>query len=216
MSPKLKQGLTVVAAVAAAAIGGTAIAGAAGDRSTRTAPSGAPAGYGPWDHGPGDRGPGRGETALTGETAEKVKAAALERVAGTVLHVETDAGGVYEAHIRKADGTFVEVKVNRAFEVTAVEEGRGGPGGRHHGPGAPGERALTGATAEKVKAAALARVKGGTVVRVETDRGGVYEAHVRKADGTGVEVKVDRSFKVTSVEEHPHPGPGPGPGPGGP
>lgn len=212
MSSKLKQGLTVAAAVGAAAIGGTAIAGAAGDRSTQTAGSPGPAGYGPWDHGPGDRGPGRGpgrgETALTGETAEKVKAAALERVAGTVLRVETDAGGVYEAHIRKADGTIVEVKVNRAFEVTAVEAGRGGPGGRHHGPGGPGERALTGATAAKVKAAALARVKGGTVLRVETDRGGVYEAHVRKADGTEVEVKVNRAFEVTSVEEHSHPGPG--------
>ena len=203
MSSKLKQGLTVAAAVGAAAIGGTAIAGAAGDRSTQTAPSGAPAGYGPRDHGPGDRGPGGGETALTGDTAAKVKTAALERVAGTVLRVETDAGGVYEAHIRKADGTIVEVKVNRAFEVTAVEAGRGGPGDRHHGPGGPGERALTGATADKVKAAALARVQGGTVLRVETDRGGVYEAHVRKADGTEVEVKVDRSFKVTSVEEHP-------------
>jgi uncharacterized membrane protein YkoI len=208
VSSKLKQGLTVAAAVAAAAIGGTAIAGAAGDRGTQTAGSGAPAGYGPGGHGPGDRGPGdrgagRGETALTGDTAEKVKAAALERVAGTVLRVETDAGGVYEAHIRKADGTIVEVKVNRAFEVTAVEAGRGGPDGRHHGPGGPGERALTGATADKVEAAALARVSGGTVLRVETDRGGVYEAHVRKPDGTEVEVKVDRAFKVTSVEEHP-------------
>jgi uncharacterized membrane protein YkoI len=203
VSSKLKQGLTVAAAVGAAAIGGTAIAGAAGDRSTQTAGSTAPAGYGPGDHGPGDRGPGRGETALTGATAEKVKAAALERVAGTVLRVESDAGGVYEAHIRKADGTIVEVKVNRAFEVTAVEAGRGGPDGRHHGPGGPGERALTGATADKVKAAALARVSGGTVLRVETDRGGVYEAHVRKPDGTEVEVKVNSAFEVTSVEEHP-------------
>jgi uncharacterized membrane protein YkoI len=203
VSSKLKQGLTVAAAVGAAAIGGTAIAGAAGDRSTQTAGPGARAGYGPGGHGPGDRGPGRGETALTGETAEKVEAAAVARVAGTVLRVETDAGGVYEAHIRKADGTIVEVKVNRAFEVTAVEAGRGGPDGRHHGPGGPGERALTGATADKVKAAALARVSGGTVLRVETDRDGVYEAHVRKPDGTEVEVKVDRAFKVISVEEHP-------------
>jgi hypothetical protein len=122
---KLKQGLTVAAAVGAAAIGGTAIAGATGDRSTATAGPGAPAGYGPGGHGPGDRSPGRGETPLTGETAEKVEAAALARVkGGTVLRVETDRGGVYEAHVRKADGTEVEVKVNRAFEVTAVEEHR--------------------------------------------------------------------------------------------
>ena len=125
MSSKLKQGLTVAAAVGAAAIGGTAIAGATGDRSTETAGPGAPAGYGPGGHGPGDRGPGRGEIPLTGETAEKVEAAALARVkGGTVLRVETDRGGVYEAHVRKADGTEVEVNVNRAFEVTAVEEHR--------------------------------------------------------------------------------------------
>jgi hypothetical protein len=125
VSSKLKQGLTVAAAVGAAAIGGTAIAGAAGDRSTQTAGPGAPAGYGPGGHGPGHRGPGRGETPLTGETAEKVEATALARVkGGTVLRVETDRGGVYEAHVRKADGTEVEVKVNRAFEVTAVEEHR--------------------------------------------------------------------------------------------
>lgn len=133
MSSKLKQGLTVAAAVAAAAIGGTAIAGAAGDRSTQTAGSGAPAGYGPGGHGPRDRGPGdrgagRGETALTGDTAEKVKAAALARVSGgTVLRVETDRGGVYEAHVRKPDGTEVEVKVDRAFKVTSVEEHPGRP-----------------------------------------------------------------------------------------
>jgi uncharacterized membrane protein YkoI len=191
VAPKLKQGLTVAAAVGAAAIGGTAIAGAAGDRNSG-----------------GDRPARAGETALTGSTADKVKAAALARVDGTVLRVETDAGGVYEAHIRKADGTEVEVKVNRDFEVTAVEAHRGGPRdhdgrGHHHGPGGPGpgERALTGTTAEKVEAAALARVEG-TVLRVETDRGGVYEAHVRKADGTEVEVKVNREFEVTAVETH--------------
>ena len=209
MAPTLKQGLTVAAAVGAAAIGGTAMAGAAGDRTaTQTAQAGV---YGGWHHGPGGRGgPGRGETALTGETAEKVKAAALARVDGTVLRVETDAGGVYEAHIRKADGTFVEVKVNRAFEVTAVEAHRGGPGDHRGRPGGPGGRggpqALTGATAAKVKAAALARVKGGTVLFSHADRDGGYEAHVRRANGSLVEVKVNRSFRVTSVETHEHRG----------
>ena len=82
---------------------------------------------------------------------------------------------------------------------------RGGHGGRHGGPGmggGAGERALTGDTAAKVKRAALARVSGGTVIRAETDAGGTYEAHVRKSDGTEVEVKVDRQFKVTGVETH--------------
>jgi uncharacterized membrane protein YkoI len=66
-----------------------------------------------------------------------------------------------------------------------------------------GETLLTGTTAQKVRAAALAAVPGGTIIRVETDSdGSPYEAHVRKADGTEVTVKVDTSFKVTSIESH--------------
>jgi hypothetical protein len=79
----------------------------------------------------------------------------------------------------------------------------------------PGETLLTGTTADKVKAAALAAVPGGTIIRVETDSGGSpYEAHVTKADGTQVTVKVDASFKVTATEQGF--GAGPGGGPGGP
>jgi uncharacterized membrane protein YkoI len=198
-----KKAVTTLAAVAAAGLGGSAIAGAAqsgtsdngsssssGSTANRAAPPARP-----------------DETALTGETAAKVKAAALARVKGTVLRVETDQGGVYEAHVRKSDGTEVEVKVDKSFAVTAVQEhGHGGPrGGRGPGGGSGGgETALTGETATKVEASALAKVDG-TVLRVETDRGGVYEAHVRKADGTEVEVKVDKAFEVTAVEEHQAP-----------
>lgn len=90
--------------------------------------------------GPSGKAGNPNETALTGDTAAKVKAAALEKVPGaTVLRVETDEGGVYEAHVRKSDGTEVEVKVDKNYDVTAVETrpagGRGGPGGRGgHGP----------------------------------------------------------------------------------
>ena len=67
------------------------------------------------------------------------------------------------------------------------------------------ETVLTGDTAEKVKAAALAAVPDGTIQRVENDaEGAVYEAHMVKADGTHVTVKLDASFNVTSIEEgHP-------------
>jgi hypothetical protein len=65
------------------------------------------------------------------------------------------------------------------------------------------ETALTGSTAQKVRAAALAAVPGGTIIRVETSRdGSSYEAHVRKADGTEVVVLMDKSFKVTSIDTH--------------
>jgi len=64
------------------------------------------------------------------------------------------------------------------------------------------EALLTGDTAEKVKAAALAAVPGGTIQRVENDaEGSPYEAHMTKADGTEVTVKMDNNFKVTSTED---------------
>lgn len=78
----------------------------------------------------------------------------------------------------------------------------GGPGpGRHVGANGRREQALSGSVAAKVKAAALAKVSGGTVERVETDvdHGSPYEAHVRKADGTQLEVLVNKSFEVTAV-----------------
>ena len=147
----------------------------------------------------GHGGPGNGETPLTGDDATKAKAAAEAAVSGgTVLRVETDSDGTYEAHVRKSDGTEVEVKMDKDFTVTSVEEfqGRGG----HGGPG-NGETPLTGDDATKAKAAAEAAVSGGTVLRVETDSDGTYEAHVRKSDGSEVEVKMDKDFTVTSVEE---------------
>jgi hypothetical protein len=64
----------------------------------------------------------------------------------------------------------------------------------------PNETLLTGTTADKVKAAALAAVPGGTIIRVETDSdGSPYEAHVQKSDGTVVTVKVDKNFDVTDT-----------------
>lgn len=84
----------------------------------------------------------------------------------------------------------------------------GAPRGPHVGANGQTEQALTGDTASKVKAAALADVAGGTVERVETDVdfGSPYEAHIRKSDGSEVSVLVDKSFQVTAVKAMPqHP-----------
>jgi len=64
------------------------------------------------------------------------------------------------------------------------------------------ETLLTGEAKSKVEAAALARVGGGTIVRVETDADGnaAYEAHMTRSDGTPVTVYVNRDFEVVSVE----------------
>ena len=100
-----------------------------------------------------------------------------------------------------------------------VQNGYGGAGGGvgRHGGGPrgnvdesksqrPDEHLLTGDTAAKVKAAALARYPGATVLRVETDSDGVYEAHLTTSGGQRVTVEVDKSFKVTGEESGPgHP-----------
>lgn len=144
------------------------------------------------------------EQPLTGDTADKVRAAALAKYPGaTVERVESDSDGAYEVHLVTADGTPVEVQVGKDFAVTGTQEG--GPAGFGHrgfGPGGGfGEEALTGATADKVRAAALAKYPGATVDRVEKDSDGVYEAHLVKADGTPVEVQVNKDFKVTGTRE---------------
>jgi uncharacterized membrane protein YkoI len=52
-----------------------------------------------------------------------------------------------------------------------------------------------------VKAIALDKVSGGTVIRIETDADGraTYEAHMLKAEGTPTTVYVDSSFNFVSV-----------------
>ena len=72
------------------------------------------------------------------------------------------------------------------------------------------ETLLTGDAAAKVRQAALAKVSGATIIRVETDADGnaAYEAHIVKADGTRATVYVNKQFEVVSVQTG-MPGPGP-------
>jgi hypothetical protein len=140
MFHKFGKGALTLAALGALALGGSALAGAATKSSSTSGssgtaaqgtaaqaaqqPYGAPGGAG----GPGGPGGhvgrnGQRETALSGDVATKVKDAALAKVSGgTVERVETDAdhGSPYEAHVRKTDGTEVEVLVDKDFQVTAV------------------------------------------------------------------------------------------------
>ena len=138
MSNTIAKGLMAVAAVSALALGGSALAGAASKGTTTQGSNAqgtnAPQGYGAPGQPPSGSRPdpskgghvgrnGQRETLLTGDTAAKVKAAALAKVPGaTVERVETDAdhGSPYEAHLRKSDGTELEVLVDKSFAVTAV------------------------------------------------------------------------------------------------
>ena len=81
--------------------------------------------------GHGGRGSGSGETALTGETKQKVEAAVLAKYAGaTIVRTETnngDADAPYESHIRTSAGQELEVLVSKDFEVVGANERPAGP-----------------------------------------------------------------------------------------
>ena len=60
-----------------------------------------------------------------------------------------------------------------------------------------GEQSITGAALEKAKDAALAETGGGKVTGTEvSDEESYYEVEVTKADGSQVDVQLDRGFKV--------------------
>ena len=110
----------------------------------------------------------------------------------------------------KTDGTHVTVILDSAYNVLAVESGRGGRHGDHRGGpgGGNGETPLTGDTATKAKAAAVAKA-GGTADLATTENdnsnsAAAYEVHVTKSDGSHVVVILDKSFAVLTVETGGH------------
>lgn len=132
MSRRIRNTTLAAGAIGVLALGGSALAGAASTtgKSSSTTTTAQSTAYGQPPQGArsdpskgGHRANGKTETLLTGDTAAKAKAAALAKVPGaTVERVETDAdhGSPYEAHLRKSDGTELEVLVNKDFAVTAV------------------------------------------------------------------------------------------------
>ena len=120
----IRSKLVTVAAVAAAAVSGAAIASAA---TSGTTSSSAAANKAQQQRDPSEGGHtvnGKTEKLLTGDVESKVRAAALAKASGTVERVETnvDSSAPYEAHIRKSDGTEVEVQVSKDFTVSAVND----------------------------------------------------------------------------------------------
>jgi len=128
-------GLLAAGAVAGGILASTWSAGAAsGTGTTDTASPPAASGV----PGPGGAQPMRSdEKPVTGSDLSTLTAAALKAVpGGTIIRVETDAGdAVYEAHMKKADGSLVTVKFDKDLKVTKVEDGMGL--GDPHGHGAP-------------------------------------------------------------------------------
>ena len=111
------------------------------------------------------------------------------------------AGGILAgSQIAGAASSSTSTSSSNTATATAGPNGSGArmdPATVAHGPG---ETLLTDGAASKVTAAAKAAVPGATVIRVETDSGGAaYEAHMQKADGSFVTVKLDSNFKVTGT-----------------
>ena len=96
--------------MAAGLTGGAILAGTqvAGAQSASTAASSSSNANTPPDWTAVSHGPG--ETLLT----------------GTAARVETDsAGSAYEAHVQKADGSIVTVKLGKDYSVTGTDQGFG-------------------------------------------------------------------------------------------
>jgi hypothetical protein len=134
----------VAGTLAGCVLGGAGVAAAQDSSSTTTTPPG-PSAAG----APAKSRPVSNETPLTGETADKVTAAAQAAAPGaTVDRVETDDdGSPFEAHITKSDGTRATVKIDANFSVTSVEDApahrKGGPCGARPGAPAPDAEAPT-------------------------------------------------------------------------
>jgi hypothetical protein len=115
------------------------------------------------------------------------------------------AGGI--AGVSAATGDDGSSGTGGTGADAAQAPGPPGVPGRHVGANGVQEKPLSGDVADKVREAALAKVDGGTIERVETDadHGSPYEAHVRRSDGTELEVLVNKDFSVTAVNEMQHP-----------
>lgn len=117
----------------AAALGIAGVATAAGGFGGASATT-APPGDGPIG-GPPEVGatvvtaPTDHDTPLTGESRDRAVAAAVTHVGGgEVTDTEMgDGGAAYGVEVRKADGTQVEVNLDRTYTVTSAENDDDGP-----------------------------------------------------------------------------------------
>jgi hypothetical protein len=65
-----------------------------------------------------------------------------------------------------------------------------------------GDAGLTGPQADRAKAAALVITGGGhaNAVELDSEKGGTYEVEVTRPDGSTVDVRLDKSFKLVEVD----------------
>jgi len=161
------------------------------------------------DEGPQHEGPHQDGAHRKAKMSKGMRLGALGLVAGLV------AGGTAASALSASAADTSSSTSSSPSAATTPPDAPDGSGARP-GPGGSApvrsdETALTGDNLAKAKAAALAAVPGGSVVRAETDAGdGEYEVHMTKADGTVVTVKLDKNFALIKVETgmgqgDPHP-----------
>jgi uncharacterized membrane protein YkoI len=130
MNSRLKGGLIAAAAVAVLAGGGAALAGATGGGGNETAVAPATSGDDQAGH---DDGPGQ---PITGSALDRAKSVALQQTGGgQVTGSEIrDEEGYYEIEVTRADGSQVDVHMDRNYNVLDSQaEGSGADEGGSNG-----------------------------------------------------------------------------------
>jgi uncharacterized membrane protein YkoI len=131
---------------------------------------------------------------VSGAERDRVANAATTAVGGgTAVDVETsdDQGEAFEVEVRKADGSEVDVALDKDLKVITQDA---------EDAEDAGDRALTPAERTAAEQAAVGAVPGGTVTDVEAgdDAGVAYEVEVRGTDNAEWDVELDAAYKVLS------------------
>jgi uncharacterized membrane protein YkoI len=138
---------------------------------------------------------------LEGKTLDRATAAAIAHTGGgRVTDAEVDDDGVerYEVEVTMDDGREVDVHLDRSFRVldTPYDDDRF--------DGTAGTDELPADEAERVGAAAIATTPGARVEDVDVDDDtGHYEVDVLLADGSRIDVTLDRSLQVLASVPDP-------------
>lgn len=139
---------------------------------------------------------------VNGDERDRVATAATGAVGGgEAIEVETsdDRGEAYEVEVRKADGTEVDVTLDKDLKVLSEEtDDDADNDADNDNDNDADDRVLSATERASAEKAALAAVGGGTVRDVEAsdDRGAAYDVEVIDENNVEWDVDLDADFKV--------------------
>jgi uncharacterized membrane protein YkoI len=143
----------------------------------------------------------------TGPAADRARDAALERYPGakvTGVERDSDQGEAWEVEVTRQDGSTVDVSLDSDYRVVrADEDSERDDAADDDAEGADDEADVqaSGPSADRARDAALARHPGRvTSVERESDGGATWEVEITRADGSSVEVGVDRQYRVVGSD----------------